>query len=121
MGSNKIHVSRTNDKIVIKPSTEFVPLQIIKGVKNRIIPTTNTEELSTYRLSICKQCPIFVDIIYRCDKSGFVVHSITGNPVNGCGCRLKEKTRNYNSSCPALKWGAYKNEEEYLSEKEKNF
>jgi hypothetical protein len=104
----------------IKESTEPKILQIIKGNINYLFPNGAINKLSEERLAICKVCPLYIKETNRCDTHNYIAHSITGNPVKGCGCKLLQKTKNYNSNCPAMKWGAYENEEAYLSEKGEN-
>lgn len=113
-----VKVFRSNGELIVrKESTESQVMQIIKGNINHLFPTSPIKQLSKERLNICKGCSLFIEQTNRCDPHNYIIHEITGNPVKGCGCKLPQKTKNYDSSCPAMKWGAYKNEEDYLSEK----
>jgi len=57
---------------VLKPSTEFV-----------------SEEISSSRYNICKQCPELINLTKQCKQ---------------CGCFMAVKSKLSNASCPLGKW-----------------
>ena len=57
---------------VLKPSTEFV-----------------SEEISSLRYDICKQCPELINLTKQCKQ---------------CGCFMAVKSKLSNASCPLGKW-----------------
>jgi hypothetical protein len=54
-------------------------------------PNTNwaSEELSSKRFSICKECPEFINLTTQCKK---------------CGCVMSRKTKLQQAECPLHKW-----------------
>lgn len=123
MQKNVVRVSKVNGVLVVsnKESTSSTLEQIVRGNINHIFPTDYVLELSEARLSICRACVLYINTTNgKCDKENYVAHEQTGEPVKGCGCSLNQKTKNYDSHCPAMKWGAFKDEADYLSERSKN-
>ena len=63
------------------------------------------------RLEICLHCPI-CDIDNLVCQAGLYLNPITNDIstgpkegyIKGCGCLLKNKTKNPNKHCPAKKW-----------------
>jgi len=82
---------------------------IYEGWKNHLLPSEKLkekiEEVSNYRLSICRECPF---------------HSSKHNTMRkdehctSCGCPLITKTKSLSSSCPKEKW------KEELTEEQNN-
>lgn len=73
----------------------------------------NTDMYQT-RIKICKNCPLYkIDIQWgeMCNsklwynlETGDISSTKKDGYVNGCGCRLKAKTRLPNAFCPVGKW-----------------
>lgn len=85
--------------------------EIIKGHVNEFIGAQN--ELSSKRLEICQNCPLLkrTSIGIICDPNKYlnpITNEVRTTPKDGffggCKCRLKAKTRNPDSKCPAGKW-----------------
>ncbi len=62
------------------------------------------EAQSKIRESICDTCPANKKNI--CDHSVKMIHSITQDAVEGCGCPLSAKVMAQHDECPAGKWFA---------------
>lgn len=86
--------------------------QIINGHLKELL--NQESELSEERLKICRECKLYkVDKVLGpiCDKNIYwspITDAIASEPtdgyVNGCGCRLKAKTRIIEARCPLKKW-----------------
>lgn len=84
---------------------------IIKGHVKEVLK--QNEELSTYRLNICKGCPLCYDSAWGllCNRfkwidktTGVVSDTSIDGYIRGCGCRLDAKTRNNDDECVIGKW-----------------
>lgn len=83
---------------------------IIKGHYNEI--TNQENELYEKRIAICKQCPLYSDVLGGlCDSKKCwdtvnkkVVNYPGTNIICACGCRLQAKTRLKNAKCVLGKW-----------------
>lgn len=87
------------------------------GVKNIINGHLNelfniNEDISKNRLNICYRCPLYSTKFGGICNSRLWLNvntgdvSITKKPgyINGCSCKLLQKTKNPSSKCPANKW-----------------
>lgn len=83
---------------------------IIKGHVNEVLGLN--VDLKQKRMEICKECPIFKDILggicnsqlWLNPKTGDVNKEYKDGYYRGCGCRLQAKTTLVTASCPAKKW-----------------
>lgn len=85
---------------------------ILKGHVNEMLGL-NTD-LYQARIKICKTCPLYkIDLqlgevcnskLWYNVETGDITLQQKDGYVNGCGCRLKAKTRLLNASCPVGKW-----------------
>lgn len=70
------------------------------------------EDLSNNRLKICYRCPLYSNKLGGICNNRLWLNVNTGDVstikkpgyVNGCGCRLRAKTRLFNAKCPVNKW-----------------
>lgn len=70
------------------------------------------EDLSKNRLKVCYRCPLYSrklggtcnNRLWLNVNTGDVSISRKDGYINGCGCRLKAKTRLPNAECPVGKW-----------------
>lgn len=84
--------------------------QIVKGHVNEMLGLN--EDLQEKRMKICRECPIFKDILGGICNSELWLNPETGDVstekdygyYRGCGCRLKAKTTLSTAVCPARKW-----------------
>lgn len=58
-------------------------------------PFAKNREIAEQRLSICKECPRYVEALSRCRE---------------CGCFMKAKALWPSAACPLGKWGPHKGE-----------
>lgn len=83
---------------------------ILEGIKNNIFKREDVEQIATYRMSICKRCPLFDTSGEGCLVPGTA--PCCDNRKQGCGCSLTFKTRSLSSACPHGHWDAELTEEE---------
>jgi len=85
---------------------------IVVGHYNEIM--NKHEDVATARMEICKRCPLIKmtqewgpicnpDLYLNVPTNTAIDHPQAGY-TKGCGCRLKAKTRDLESHCPAKKW-----------------
>ena len=83
---------------------------IVKGHINEALGLG--EDLKEKRMKICRQCPLFKDVLGGICNSNLWLNPKT-NEISieqengyyrGCGCRLQAKTTLSTASCPAKKW-----------------
>lgn len=78
----------------------------LSNIKNTI------EDIAEYRLNICYKCPIYStrmgglcnNKLWLDPKTNDVSTSKKSGYIRGCGCLLKSKVKNPDSSCIADKW-----------------
>ena len=84
---------------------------IIKGHVNELFD--NNEKLYEHRISICKECPLYLetgvgpicnDSLWISPKTYDVSKTSKRGYVKGCKCRLTAKTRNEDNHCIVNKW-----------------
>ena len=83
---------------------------IVKGHVNEVLG--KNEDLYEERMAICKECPLYsLELgglcnprLYLNPKTGDVSTHYKDGYKNGCGCRLKAKTRVPSAHCPNNKW-----------------
>lgn len=86
--------------------------EIINGHLKELLNQEQT--LSEKRIQICRECKLFKDdkvLGYICDKNKYynpITDSLALEPtdgyINGCGCRLRAKSRLQEAKCPLNKW-----------------
>jgi len=86
---------------------------IIEGIKNNIFKKEDIEDVASYRMKICKRCPLFDTSGEGCLVPGTA--PCCDNRKQGCGCSLNIKTRSLSSSCPHGHWDAELTQEEELA------
>jgi hypothetical protein len=91
--------------------------QILEGVKNNIFKREDVEQIASYRMDICTNCPIYDASGEGCMVPG--TQPCCNQDKGGCGCSLNFKTRSLSSSCPMGRWDAELNEEEEDALKQK--
>ena len=83
---------------------------ILNGHLNELLGTN--KDFSEVRMSICRQCPLFLNITGGICNSRLWLNTETGDVSmqpkddykNGCGCRLQAKTTLTKANCPVGKW-----------------
>lgn len=86
--------------------------QIIDGHVKELL--NQEQELYNERIAICKSCKLYTqdrNFGEICDKhkwlnlnTGHISLEQLDGYINGCGCRLKAKTRLKEATCPLNKW-----------------
>lgn len=86
-------------------------LDVMQGCMNHFLIDLQSEEkkelvtkVSVYRMKLCAGC--HMNSNNWCNNSGDVqiMHTETGQMVNGCGCQLHCKTALLSEQCPAAIW-----------------
>lgn len=93
---------------------------IAEGIKNKLIKKKDIEDLSEYRMSICKTCPWYSENVRALDYTelpeevkGSVSEAYIKDSKNradkhcvNCSCMLSLKTRCLVCVCPTKRWDA---------------
>lgn len=85
-------------------------VDIIAGHKNEVFKIN--EELSKKRIDICKQCPLYKNVLGGvCDSSKYInpeTEETSTIPlygwIRGCGCIVSKRARFENNKCVIGKW-----------------